>query len=722
MPDFTFTSPEGKSYTLTGPEGATKEQAFGIFRQQHPELFQGGSGGQTGGQSGGASQPASQTQQPAVAGNIFGLGPTREQVPIRTQDMPDPGTAVLHGAIGVPVEAGRLVQRYGAQPLGWDLSKLVPPSMERGWERLTERANKGGGTQVGESVGGSLPFAGAGRAAQALPYAGRVLTRSVLPALLQPTTGPVDTWTKVLQTALGTGIGEGLQGIGWLAGTPLGKWALDQLRSKAATEREAQTAARDQLQRTMTGRASQLSETAARQAARDTEEQTRQRAYSAARVEYERQVQAAQDAERINQERASTIGQQNQRNQLDYRAAQAERALAETRRLDIPRQAVQGVLNDARGLIGLRPLEFSASRQAAPQTLRDVGGELGRVYRQMSFDPNQGGWLATAQRTQENIRALLRQDPNAQALWDRVFEGKALMPGFRAEPGVGTPAQGQGPIGTRSGPVSGDQLSLLMSQLTRAQHEFGLAAQKGGGAISRNIADGLSQMRQSIEAQLDTRFPQLAEQRRLANQAYWLTSRVMDAVDVHGIATPEALQQAIKTAEGDTRFGTDQRYADIKDRLERQHQEYTTTLDQPAAPVMIDPARTAVPVPKVGKEPSPPEPVPDITPVPLQVPRSTRVPTPAARTNERLPPEATHVAGEAASHLGRATGIPLLGPIVRGVVRHGKPALTPVFRGARDFSRATATPFAIGTSQGAAAWQRRREEERQRRRQQQRSR
>lgn len=32
MPDFTFTSPEGKSYTVTGPDGATKEQAFQILQ------------------------------------------------------------------------------------------------------------------------------------------------------------------------------------------------------------------------------------------------------------------------------------------------------------------------------------------------------------------------------------------------------------------------------------------------------------------------------------------------------------------------------------------------------------------------------------------------------------------------------------------------------------------------------------------------------------------
>ena len=34
MPKFTFTSPEGKSYDVEGPDGATKEQAFGILQKQ----------------------------------------------------------------------------------------------------------------------------------------------------------------------------------------------------------------------------------------------------------------------------------------------------------------------------------------------------------------------------------------------------------------------------------------------------------------------------------------------------------------------------------------------------------------------------------------------------------------------------------------------------------------------------------------------------------------
>jgi len=34
MPTFEFTSPEGKKYTVNGPEGSTKEQAFGILQQK----------------------------------------------------------------------------------------------------------------------------------------------------------------------------------------------------------------------------------------------------------------------------------------------------------------------------------------------------------------------------------------------------------------------------------------------------------------------------------------------------------------------------------------------------------------------------------------------------------------------------------------------------------------------------------------------------------------
>lgn len=654
----------------------------------------------------------------------------------------DPGAAALHGLIGVPVEAGRMVNEWGAKPLGWDLEKALPPSMVRGWERLGQQAQKGGGSQVAETIGSAAPFLGMGPL-EALPWAGRVAMRSVLPSLLQPTQGPLSVGEKATQTVLGAGMGEGLHGLSWLAGTPLGKWALAQARAIAGTEREATATARDQLQRTVTGRATQLSDVAAQQSKRAAEEKAQQEAFETARAEHEKTTKAAAEVEQRNLARQQAVDRMNRRNELGYRGAQVQQQVDEGKRLDLPRQATQSLLNDARGLIGQRPLEMNLTRESAPQVLREVGGELDRIYRQMSFDPNQSGWLRTAQRVQQDIATKLRQDPNAQALWERVFQGKAFMPGLRAEAGARAPVAGvapgvvrppvgigpgftqrslptgelQGPMGTRSGPISGDQLSMLMSRLTRAQQEFGLAAQKGGGEIYRSIADGMRTMRESIEGQLDAKFPALAEQRQLANQAYFLTHRVMDAIDVHGVATPEQLLNAFKSAEGDTRFGIDKRYADIKDRLEAQHQQFTIPPDKPAPPT---PAKGYdEPVPKVGKAPVAPGPLPDPAPVPLKVPKSTRIPTPVAKTDERLPAGTAAAAGHAASHLGRVAGIPLLGSAVRGAMHYGKPAARAVLRPIRDVSRAVATPAAIGTSQLTAAEmdrQKRRREQRERQR------
>ncbi|MFT4068918.1 hypothetical protein [Paraburkholderia sp.] len=52
MPTFTFTSPEGKTYDVQGPDGATKEQAFQILQQRL-----GGSSGASAAASGGAVPP-----------------------------------------------------------------------------------------------------------------------------------------------------------------------------------------------------------------------------------------------------------------------------------------------------------------------------------------------------------------------------------------------------------------------------------------------------------------------------------------------------------------------------------------------------------------------------------------------------------------------------------------------------------------------------------------
>jgi hypothetical protein len=38
MPEYSFTSPEGKAYSITGPEGSTREQAFQLLPMKYPEL------------------------------------------------------------------------------------------------------------------------------------------------------------------------------------------------------------------------------------------------------------------------------------------------------------------------------------------------------------------------------------------------------------------------------------------------------------------------------------------------------------------------------------------------------------------------------------------------------------------------------------------------------------------------------------------------------------
>ena len=65
MPDFTFTSPEGKSYTVTGPEGSTKEEAFGILQKQLASGAAKAEGSSSGGARGAAEFAAGNVLQGA---------------------------------------------------------------------------------------------------------------------------------------------------------------------------------------------------------------------------------------------------------------------------------------------------------------------------------------------------------------------------------------------------------------------------------------------------------------------------------------------------------------------------------------------------------------------------------------------------------------------------------------------------------------------------------
>jgi hypothetical protein len=67
MPAFTFTSPDGKSYTVNGPDGATKEQAFSMLQKQLGSNSQVSTGAPAGSGYPAAINPVPQQQQPTLA-------------------------------------------------------------------------------------------------------------------------------------------------------------------------------------------------------------------------------------------------------------------------------------------------------------------------------------------------------------------------------------------------------------------------------------------------------------------------------------------------------------------------------------------------------------------------------------------------------------------------------------------------------------------------------
>lgn len=188
MPTFTFTSPEGKKYDVTGPEGATKEQAFGILQQQlgagtakaapksPMELLPG------------ESMPGAQPQQPkgadSIANKILGIG--------------EAGLATATGAAG-----GTLGQLYGIGKTLTSGKFGTPEGIREGEKAGVELANKltyQPRTQTGQ---------------QLTETAGRALEASRLQGL-PVEAGTIGRFPEIPRGALATG--EGLAAAGQAAG------------------------------------------------------------------------------------------------------------------------------------------------------------------------------------------------------------------------------------------------------------------------------------------------------------------------------------------------------------------------------------------------------------------------------------------------------------------------------------------------------------------------
>lgn len=166
MPTFTFTSPDGKSYDVQGPDGATKEQAFGILQQR------------LGAASGAA--PAAQGRAPSPLERLPGdTGPAQNLKPEHADTIAnkilglgEAGLSAATGALAAPVGAaygiGKTLTsgKYGTQQ-----------GIQEGEKAGTELANKLTYT----------PRTQAGR--EMLDTAGRALDASKLEGL--PVEGPM---------------------------------------------------------------------------------------------------------------------------------------------------------------------------------------------------------------------------------------------------------------------------------------------------------------------------------------------------------------------------------------------------------------------------------------------------------------------------------------------------------------------------------------------------
>lgn len=97
MPVFDFTSPEGKTYSVTGPDGATPEQAFAML-QQH---------------LGGATQPPAPTPEPVTTNQL-----------------------VRSAAEGIPIAGGAI--KYLNAATNATLAPIVDPLLPDSYDKLKE--------------------------------------------------------------------------------------------------------------------------------------------------------------------------------------------------------------------------------------------------------------------------------------------------------------------------------------------------------------------------------------------------------------------------------------------------------------------------------------------------------------------------------------------------------------------------------------------------------
>jgi hypothetical protein len=547
---------------------------------------------------------------------------------------------------------------------------------------MRERAASTGYGQVGEFAGSVLPyFALPESAVSRIPsLVGRILTRSTLPSVLQPTgqNDPNFWGTKLTQAGLGTLFGEALQGVGGAAK----RWLANRAKEKAAADAAEQAAKRAALQRTMQQTAQMAQHRAATaQHATDVAADQAQRAKDLAthQAQVHDVITHNEAVDTQNQRIREHVDRTNAANQRIHQADQAAAAAQKFRQAGIPTQATREMYDHIYGLIGEKP-PAALDWRSPTKALNDVGKHLNGIYQQMSVE---GG--ANSPLLQEFLQ--LRNTVLGDQLQNIPSE---LRNEFR-EDFKNIVMQ---PLLHTDGDITGDALVRYTSSIRSKINEYGLAAQQGKfGSGYRNMAQSMDEMLEAVEHEMDARTPGLAEARQHANQAYHLADvevRAAKPVD-NGIVTPAARVQAWQTKVGRRSFGrADSPYAPLRQRQIDLHGEHTAPIEEPIKPPEVKgvtlPRREVPSVPDVvtpkRTAPKAPKPLPAWRPTP-------------APTAGTTPTTAADYAARVAAHALRAkTGIPvhMSGPVLQGAARRATraaPYVAPLRHGGAPAAAAT---------------------------------
>lgn len=547
----------------------------------------------------------------------------------RDPNAPDPvgmAAGLIHGAAALPQEGARLLQHLGI-PLhsGQGIGRFyVPRAISRGQEQLGERAGQSTAGQVGDVLGNIVPFvfqpelslpkvaATAPRVARVARGVGNeaidILGRGTMPSVLQPTDPKdPDYWGAKRRAAeWGTGIMGVLRGVGGLAGRLLSHFEASDQAARKATQEAAEAKRVAQTQKTWTAEKDAADKV---EAARVATERTQriQQAVNSMNLRGQRDYQPQlREFERTRLEHAQTV----------------EEATAKQKA--VPEQTTRGVYQYVQGLMkqaGFDDFKAPASLdfRTAAKTQQEVGQRLASIYDKMHFDPNEAGWLPNAQAIRDQISQALRNSPLLQDQWNEIFADKAIIPAFHTEAGALPGATGiggtlasetsrvmpgappvtqmrnvpmqQGPMGARSGPITGQQLNDFVSKLSAFANKYGRLSQDNvpEAGLYRRMAQGLHDLSDSVQQQIDGRDPELGAQRQAASTAYRVASRLEDTSKAtrRGVFKPSEIINSFEQAEGQTFYARDTKLADLRDKLDAAHAAHTA--DMPTPPDIAEP-------------------------------------------------------------------------------------------------------------------------------------